>query len=676
MPRLPAAFILLGTLAAVPATGLAQTMADRPERAIRRDVPMTNMIRRAHAAGTRDSTGAPGPAYWQLDVSYTIDARLDVATGMLTGRETIEIDNNGPDPLGAVVLRLHQNVYSPTAQRARAVPDLTDGMEVTAIAVNGVPVDLDYQPPGGGRGGRGAAPQSPEQNFATGLGSTPAAVALKDPIPAGGSGTLDVEWRFRVPAVEGGRGLRMGAWGDSLFQVAQWYPQVAVYDDLRGWDTEPYLGSSEFYNNFGRFEVSIDVPAGYTVGATGLLRNPEEVLSPMVRERLSGVLDSDETLTIVGEDEAGSATAAGDRLVWRFVADYVNDFAWATSNRYVWQATRVAIPGGETIPFHWMYLPGNAARFEGADDVGRHALQFYSELWMPYDFPILTMVDGPDTGMEYPMFIMSARGAEDHEIGHEWWPMMVGTNETWYGFMDEGFNQYMNILSGAARSGEAPNLDGRGQSYGRVSGDEREAPLMWNANYGGPMYSFQAYSKAPLMLSMLGGIVGDEEVWRAMSEYARAWKFKHPSPWDYMFFMNRALGEDLDWFWYYWLFTTESVDGSIANVATSGPTTTVTVRQDGQMPSPVVLGVRFSETGPAIRPMPNAEMVDDRIAVVTWPVDVWFSGSRTFQAELDFGGRAIEAIMLDPRGRFPDRDPSDNTWPREMGGGSTGGPGD
>ncbi|MFV2007365.1 MAG: M1 family peptidase, partial [Longimicrobiales bacterium] len=324
-----------------------------------------------------------------------------------------------------------------------------------------------------------------------------------------------------------------------------------------------------------------------------------------------------------------------------------------------------AIPGGERIPFYWMYLPGNAGRYEGADARGRHALQFYSELWMPYAFPQLTMVDGPDTGMEYPMFIMSALGAEDHEIGHEWWPMMVGTNETWYGFMDEGFNQYMNVLSSAHRRGEPPNLDGRGQAYGRISGNEREAPLMWNANYGGPMYRFQAYQKAPLMLSMLGGIVGDEEVWRAMSEYARTWRFKHPSPWDYMFFMSEALDRDLGWFWYYWLFTTESVDGSIQAVTSAGSTTTVTVRQDGQMPSPVVLEVRFRADGSVSDLMPNAEKVDERTVVVTYPVDVWFAGSRTFEAGLPFDLGTIESITLDPRGRFPDRDASDNVWPRE-----------
>ena len=170
------------------------------------------------------------------------------------------------------------------------------------------------------------------------------------------------------------------------------------------------------------------------------------------------------------------------------------------------------------------------------------------------------------------------------------------------------------------------------------------------ANYGGPMYSFQTYSKAPLMLSMLGGIVGDEEVWRAMSGYAQTWRFKHPSPWDYMFFMSEALDRDLGWFWNYWLFTTEAVDGSIQSVVSSEHSTTVTVRQDGQMPSPVVLAVRFREDAPSVRSMPNAERVDADTLVVTYPVDVWFGGSRTFEAELPFDIGEIESITLDPRG--------------------------
>jgi hypothetical protein len=187
--------------------------------------------------------------------------------------------------------------------------------------------------------------------------------------------------------------------------------------------------------------------------------------------------------------------------------------------------------------------------------------------------------------------------------------------------------------------------------------------MMWNANYAGPgFYGFTTYSKTPLMLSMLGGIVGDTAVQRAHKEWANAWLFKHPSPWDYMFFMNKALNRDLGWFWNYWLFTTESVDGRIASVKTAGMRTTVTVAQDGQMPSPVVLEVKFAAKGPAIRPMKNAVMTDSVTAVLTWPVDVWFAGKKTFAADLVFGGRKIEKITLDPNGRFPDRDAKDNVW--------------
>jgi aminopeptidase N len=268
--------------------------------------------------------------------------------------------------------------------------------------------------------------------------------------------------------------------------------------------------------------------------------------------------------------------------------------------------------------------------------------------------------------MEYPMVINSNQGAADHETGHQWWPMTVSNNETWYGWMDEGFNQYMNILSGADTDHETPDLD-IGQFYGSTSGNEAEPPMMWNANYAGPQfYGFTTYSKTPLLLSMLGGIVGDSAVQRAHREWARTWMFKHPSPWDYMFFMNHALKRDLGWFWYYWLFTTESVDGSIQRSVTStGGRTTVTVRQAGQMPSPVVLEVKFKPGSQRIRPMRNAVMTDSLTAVVTYPVDVWFGGSRTFDAVLDFGARPIERIRLDPHCRFPDGDPSDNVWPRQ-----------
>jgi hypothetical protein len=491
-------------------------------------------------------------------------------------------------------------------------------------------------------------------------------VLLSQAIKPNGSATIDIEWNHRLPGGPGSGHRMTQRWADSLFQPTQWFPRVAVYDDLRGWDPEVYLGPSEFYNNFGRFDVKIDAPAGWIVSGTGVLQNPEQVLTPTARARLSHVLESDSTITIVGTEDVGpgQATATGDRLVWHMTADSVNDFAWATAKKFNWLATRATIPGKGAVPINLVFLPGHAPLFAAAPAIARHALEFYSALWFPYQFPQLTLQDGPSAGMEYPMVINSNSGAADHETGHQWWPMVVSNNETWYGWMDEGFNQYMNILSGADNARKPANLDRYGQEYGLTSGSESEPPMMWNANYGGPSYRFTTYGKTPLMLSMLGGIVGDSAVQRAHREWATAWLFKHPSPWDYMFFMNKALNRDLGWFWYAWLFTTERVDGAIANVQTRGSRTTVTVRQDGQMPSPVVLRVRFAPTGNAIKSMPNAVMLDTVTAVVTYPVDVWFAGHRTFDAVLNFGNRPITEILLDPGCRFPDRDPSDNVWPR------------
>jgi len=652
-----------------------------PPRAIRRDVPITNSIRRAYAAGTRDSTGRPGRNYWQLRTDYAIDVSLDAATSRLTGTARITLHNSSPDPLRDIGLRLDPNHFLGNAPHAAPwVPaEVTDGMVISRMTIDGKPVNLASNAAPAGDGGSGAraivAAQQNAANAPTGEAvlrngrSTAASVRLGTPIAAGAKAVLEIAWSHKLPGGPGTGHRMVQRWADTLYQPTQWYPRVAVYDDLRGWDNELYVGPSEFYNNFGTFDVNIDVPAGWIVSGTGVLQNPEQVLTAAARERLTKVTQSDAVTTIVGPDEigAGQATAMGNangRLVWRFHADTVNDFAWATAKKYVWNATRATIPGKGAIPVHMLFLPGRANLFAKAGEISRHALEFYSKLWFPYQFPQLTLQDGPSSGMEYPMVINSNAGAADHETGHMWWPMVVSNNETWYGWMDEGFNQYMNILSDADADGTAPVLDGLGQNYGRTSGAEAEPPMMWNANYAGPgYYGFTTYQKTPLMLSALGGIVGDSAVQHAHRAWAQAWMFKHPSPWDYMFFMNKALGRDLSWFWNSWLFTTESVDGRLASVKTQGIRTTVTVAQDGNMPAPIVLEVKFAATGPAIRPMKNAVMTDSVTALVTWPVDVWFGGRRSVTADLMFGGRKIERITLDPARRFPDRSPADNQWP-------------
>ena len=622
--------------------------AQEPPRAIRRTVPITRSFEAALKTGARDSTGRPGPRYWQLGADYKIDARLDAQAGRIIGRAQITIHNPSDTALRQVVLRLYQNRFNGWSPRGRVPPSITTGITIYRLNTNGVEQDVKAQ-----------APQ-----WAT---STVAMLALANPIAAGGSGTVEVEWVGDIPDIPFGRGgARGGRRGLKVFQLAQWDPQVAVFDDLRGWDREPHLGASEFYNNFGRFEVNLDLPAGFLVGATGTLLNPEEVLTPAVQERLARVLESDSQQVIVGESERGPSkgTRGGNRLVWRFVADTVNDFAWAASPDFVWDATRATIPGRGAIPVHLLYLPENS-RYRQTGAMARHALEFYSRLWFPYAFPQFTQVDGPENGMEYPMLTMSGPGfgVTDHEIGHQWWPMMVSNNETWYGWMDEGFNEYMNVLSDAAFRGKPAVLDSLGGSAGQQAGVEAQAPMMWNNNYGGPLTGYVTYSKAPMMLSMLGAIVGDSAVVRAMRSYAADWRFRHPSPWDFMFAMNRELGQNLDWFWYAWLFTTESVDGGIDRVVERGRAWEVTVRQRGEMPAPTVLAVRFVPEGPAPRLMKNAVLQGD-VAIVTWPVETWFDGRRSRTVTLDFGGRRIASVTLDPAARFPDRDRADNRWPR------------
>ena len=663
--RLLLAALLISALAIDTSTiGAQNSTAQSPNvpRGIRRDIPLTSSIQRAYAAGTRDMTGRPGPNYWQLQVDYTIHAKLDPASETITGTETVQLHNNSPSPLGQIVFRLDHNMFRGLASRTGSVPaENTDGCVVTAMSVNGQTIDLNNPPPSG----RGAPGQS--ANRAANFDQSVASVALANPIASKSTATIEIAWHTKLPGGPG-RGHRMTQrFDDTLFQPAQWYPRVAMYDDMRGWDTNPYLGPSEFYNNFGRFDLFYDVPGGWIVSSTGVLQNPEQVLTAAARERLTHVLESDDVITIVGPDEIGpgQATAQGDRLVWHFTADNVNDVAWATAKKYVWQATRATIPGKGPIPVSAFFQPTSAPRFTNALPIARHALEFYSKLWMPYPFPKFALQDGPNNGMEYPMVINSDAGPADHETGHQWWPMTVSNNETRYGWMDEGFNQYMNILSDADAAKRPASLDNAGQSYGRQSGSEDEAPMMWNADYAGPGYSFQTYGKAPLMLSMLGGIVGDDAVQRAMSDYAKAWAFKHPSPWDYINFMSNSLKMDLGWFWYYWLWTTESVDSSIQGVTAAGGRTTVKIRQDGQMPSPVVLKVVFASSGPAITPMANAKMLDDHTAIVTWPVDVWFNGSRTYDAVLTFGARPIESITFDPYGRFPDKNAGDNAWKKQ-----------
>jgi len=604
-----------------------------PERAVRRDIPMGAMIRRAYAAGTRDSTGAPGRRYWQHKVDYRIEASIDPSTNLLRGSETITLHNSSPDTLTQVVLRLYQNFFSPRVQRAASVTDITDGMIVERLSVNG-------------------ARRTLTDTAHYRLDGTIASVRPPSPILPGATATIDITWRFRVPAVDTTvRGQRMGRYGNYLYQMAQWYPQVAMYDDLRGWDLDHYRGRGEFYNQFGSFDVKITAPGGWLLGATGDLQNPEQVLSRRTRDRLALAMRVDTTVLVVTRAERGAgATARGARLTWHYKAPLVNDFAFAVSRDYVYEATHANIPGKGRIPVHVLYLPQHTLyRTNNTAQYGRKALEYHSSWLFPYEFSQGTIADGPETGMEYPMIIFngSSLGVTVHEFAHQWFPMMVGSSETRYGFMDEGFVGYVSAFANAAIRDTAVNLQGNSAGYRRVAGTELEATMMWPADLGGPNANVATYSKAPLALYALGGVVGDSAVRRAFAAYTREWKFKHPSPWDFFMSMNRHLGRDFGWFWNGWFFTTSTFDQAIEGVTIDRAEAVLRVRDKGDLAMPIIAKLDFA---------------DGTSQVTTIPADVWFAGARSFQIRMPLRGRTLRAVTLDPENRFQDLQTADNSW--------------
>lgn len=606
-----------------------------PDRAVRRDIPMWPQIRGAYAAGTRDSTGSPGARYWQQRVDYKIDATLDPATNQVTGRETITLQNTTPDTLPQIVMRLYQNYFTPRVERNDYITDLTDGTIIERLAVNGTAIALDD-----------SKRYSLRERIAT--------ITPPSPVLPGGSASIEVAWHFTVPIVDTTiRGQRMGRYGSYLYQVAQWYPQIAMYDDLRGWDTDQYLGNAEFYNQFGSFDVRITTPGGWLVGATGDLENPHEVLSQRTRDRLALAMRVDTTVLVVRANERGAgATAAGQTLTWHFTAPMVNDFAFAASRDYAYDATHATIPGKSTIPVHVLYLPQHAGyRANNTAQFGRRALEQHSSWLFPYEFSQGTIADGPDTGMEYPMIIFngSSLGVTTHEFAHQWFPMSVGSNETRYGFMDEGFAEYVSAYGVAAISNTPVNMQNRATGYRRVAGTEFEAPIMWPTDFAGPLSGVATYSKPQIALNALGGVVGDSAVKRAFAEYALKWKYKHPSPWDFFMSMSRSLGQDLGWFWHGWFFTNYTFDQAIESVRTEGDQALVSVRDKADLAMPVILRVEFADGFPQ---------------TITMPAGVWFSGSRSLTVRVPLRGRTIKSVTVDPENRFQDLNPADNVWPR------------
>jgi hypothetical protein len=478
-------------------------------------------------------------------------------------------------------------------------------------------------------------------------------VDLAMPIPPGGSTTFDLAYAFNIP--EHGAD-RMGRDG-SLYEIAQWYPRMAVYDDVRGWNTDPYLGQGEFYLEYGDIDYEVTVPAGYIVAGSGTLQNPEEVLTATQRSRLAAAVKSDSTVAIVTPEELSSGAArprTDGTLTWRFRAQRVRDVAWAASPEYQWDAS-----GWDGVLAQAYYRPSADATWKDAAKMSRYSILEYSTRWYRYAYPQISAVEGPVSGMEYPMVAMEARGDDlpdlynvvTHEIGHMWYPMMVGSNERRYAWMDEGFNTFINTFSEEDYWKRDDSNVRRNETRFVTSLDQTPTaqPIMTPANRyrNDENLGSLAYVKPSIaLLALRNKVLGPEVFDTAFREYTRRWVFKHPQPADFFRTMEEVSGRDLSWFWRGFFFTTAALDQSVETVG-PGPdgSTLVTLRSLGAAVMPVELGLAFA---------------DGTRETVKLPVEIWYGGNRyVYRVE---PGKQVVSARVNPDGRFPDVVPANDAW--------------
>jgi hypothetical protein len=474
-------------------------------------------------------------------------------------------------------------------------------------------------------------------------------IDLARPLAPGDTIDLDLAWSFHVP--EQGAG-RMGHDG-TLYEIAQWYPRMAVYDDVHGWNHEPYIGAGEFYLEYGHFDALITVPATYIVAATGRLTNPELVLTEREQARLRQALTSESPVAIVAKSEVGQPETrpkTSGTLTWHFVADSVRDLAFAAAPNFRWDAS-----GYRGILIETLYRP-SADKWEEANRMARGAIQYFSEQWFPYPYSHATTIEGPIEGMEYPMltFVPNSPSREEqqwvlaHEFGHEWFPMVVGSNERLYPWMDEGFNTFIDLGNAAKYFAGTPYGDTIEVHPLHLYPDHAvpgaEQPIITKPTEVRDLF-WGAYQKPALMMQELRyEVLGKERFDPAFRAYIRAWQFKHPTPADFFRMMRDESGMDLDWFWRGWIYTTARLDQAIDSVSGSK----VYLSNRGTMIMPAELAVTFE---------------DGTQTVVRLPIEMWNLGSQ-FAYRVP-GTKRVTRAELDPRKALPDIDRRNNVWSRQ-----------
>ena len=614
------------------------------------ELPLSETYERAVSLGTRTHNGAPGPRYWQQWADYRLEAELNPVSKRLAGKGKVTYQNRSPDTLRDVYVHLLHNIFAPNSRRNTDVPWALEGVELSRVAAQGQELK-----PGEG------------ESAGYEVEGTIMRIRLPQPLPPGVSATFDFAWKLRIPPDGAPRGGQDG----EAFYINYWYPQMAVYDDVNGWQIDQYLGNAEFYMGYGNYDVAVTLPAGWLVNATGRLQNPSEVLSTQTRARLDSAAHSPRVVHVVTEADRkpGSSTTVGSngKLTWRFRAENVRDVSWAASPKYLWDATH-AVAGDvngdsrpDTTAIYAFYRPEQrASHWDESARYSRHSVEFFSRFLAPYPYPHMSAVDGPTScgGMEYPM--MTCIGGQwdtlglyevtTHEIGHMWFPMIVGSDEKRYAWMDEGLTQFDQSQAMAdffkGFDDEARNR----KNYLDFAEMGSEAELMRHGDRypSYPTYGVASYYKPATIMVALRAVLGEQTFNTALKEYIRRWAYKHPSPYDLFNTFENVSGRDLSWFWRGWFFETWKLDQTIDTVTTVGDSVSIVVASRGKVPMPLRLAVT---------------RIDGRVDRVTLPAEAWLEGDRRRTVRVA-REPTVRSIEIDAEKDFPDLDRTNQVWPR------------
>ncbi|WP_339881074.1 M1 family metallopeptidase [uncultured Algoriphagus sp.] len=604
---------------------------------------------------TRSASGKPNLGYWQNKADYQIAVALDDSTHTLSGNITLTYTNNSPESLDFIWMQMEQNRFKEDSRGTLTTPiqgnryngDMDGGFEVTNLQAK--------------VGSKGSVSSKYIDS------DTRMQVWFNEPIPAkGGTATVSMDFSFKVPVEGMDRMGRLEVEDGWIYAFAQWYPKVAVFDDIEGWNVEPYLGAGEFYLEYGDFDYKVTVPYDHIVVGSGELLNPKEVLSKELQTRYAKAKDSDSTVMMITAEELGNTELTRPKqegtVTWHFAIQNSRDVAFATSKAFIWDAAKINLPSGKKILAQSVYPKESDGQeaWSRSTEYSKASIEYYSEKWFEFPYATATNVAADINGMEYPGLNFCSYnskgedlwGVTDHEFGHNWFPMIVGTNERRYAWMDEGFNTFINHYSTMAfNDGEYPsNLNETRRYANFFTSETREGidtyPDVVNISNLGML----AYNKPAMGLLMLREyILGRERFDNAFKSYIKTWAYKHPQPTDFFNHIENVGGENLSWFWQGWFYGTGNIDLGVNAVIPYAGNYVVVLANKGDMPMPVLMEIAF-EDGTTERKM--------------LPVEIWERGD-TWNYLLKTE-KKVKSVVIDPDKLLPDVNLGNDSWPQAL----------